>query len=110
MAEGLEMLADCRIEEGAFQDGLADIVERDASNQVVVVRDDEAGAQAVVEALLNDGNQILRRFAYIGIFPSRLAVVPKRLRLRQGQRHFLSSMETPSVAPRAPQHGKLVNI
>ena len=53
--EHLEVLVERRVEQGAVEHGLADVVERDAPDEPILVLDDEAGAQTVVQALLNGG-------------------------------------------------------
>jgi hypothetical protein len=63
MSEGRDVLVEGGIEQCAFEHGLADIVERDASDKSTLVSDNQTGAQTVVEALFDGGNQGLRRIA-----------------------------------------------
>ena len=46
----------------AIEQGLTDVVERDASSQTLIILDDQAGAQSVVETLLDDRQDAFRHF------------------------------------------------
>jgi hypothetical protein len=60
MGEGSHVLIEREIEKSAIQDGTADVVERDPSDEAMLAFNDEASAKPIVQALFDCDKQTLR--------------------------------------------------